>query len=62
MIREVDAFSLACNDDNTAKEIYNIIGISLRLPKEDKDPFVQHPRLLMDTIVYVIAITNASVS
>ena len=39
MIRQVDDFSLACDNEETAIEIYNIIGASLRLPKEDKDPF-----------------------
>ena len=39
MIRQVDDFSIACDNESTAKEIYNIIGSKLRLPKEDKDPF-----------------------
>ena len=39
MLRQVDDFSLACDDESTAIEIYGIIGAKLRLPKEEKDPF-----------------------
>ena len=39
MLRQVDDFAMACDNEETAKVIYNIIGASLRLPKEDKDPF-----------------------
>ena len=39
MFRQVDDFALACDKEDTAKEIYQLIGASLRLPKEDKDPF-----------------------
>ena len=39
MLRQVDDFALACDKEDTAKEIYQLIGASLRLPKEDKDPF-----------------------
>ena len=42
-IKQVDDFPMACNHEDTAKEIYNIIGASLRLPKEDKkDPFADY--------------------
>ena len=30
---------MACDKEETAKEIYDIIGASLQLPEEDKDPF-----------------------
>ena len=39
MLRQVDDFAMACDNEETAKEIYNIIGASFRLPKEDKDSF-----------------------
>ena len=39
MLRQVDDFALACNIEDTAKEIYGIIGKALRLPNETKDPF-----------------------
>lgn len=39
MLRQVDDFAIACNDECTAKEIYGIIGSKLRLPNEPKDPF-----------------------
>ena len=39
MIRQVDDFSIACDEESTAKEIYKTIGSKLRLPKENKDPF-----------------------
>ena len=38
MLRQVDDFAMTCDNEDTAKEIY-IIGASLRLPKENKDPF-----------------------
>lgn len=36
LLRQVDNFTLACNDENTAIEI---IGLKLKLPNEPKDPF-----------------------
>ena len=36
MLQQVDDFAMACDREETAKEIYYIIGASLRLPKEDK--------------------------
>ena len=45
MLRQVDDFAMACDNEDAAKEIYNIIGASLRLPKEDKDPFAYLGRL-----------------
>ena len=38
-LRQVDNFVMAWDKEETAKEIYNIIGASLRLHKEDKDLF-----------------------
>jgi len=39
LLRQVDDFALACNDESTAKAIYAEIGSRLKLPKEDKAPF-----------------------
>ena len=39
LLRQVDAFALACKEESTAKEIYDIISRSLRLEKEPCDPF-----------------------
>ena len=39
LLRQVDDFAFACNDEATAIEIYDIIGKQLRLPNENKDPF-----------------------
>ena len=39
LLRQVDDFALACDKEDTAKEIYSIIGSKLKLPKEPKDPF-----------------------
>jgi hypothetical protein len=39
LLRQVDDFALACNEEETAKEIYKIIGSKLKLPNEPKDPF-----------------------
>ena len=39
MLRQVDDFALACNDESTAKELYKMIGSRLRLLDETEDPF-----------------------
>ncbi|KAG7373304.1 reverse transcriptase RNA-dependent DNA polymerase [Nitzschia inconspicua] len=39
MLRQVDDFSIACDDESIAIEIYDIIGRKLQLPGEDKPPF-----------------------
>ena len=39
LLQQVDDFALACKEEATAKEIYDIIGRSLRLEKEPVDPF-----------------------
>ncbi|KAG7358173.1 reverse transcriptase RNA-dependent DNA polymerase [Nitzschia inconspicua] len=39
MLRQVDDFSIACDDESIAIEIYYIIGRELQLPGEDKPPF-----------------------
>ena len=39
VLHQVDNRTMACDNKDTTKEMYDIIGASLRLPKEDKDPF-----------------------
>ena len=39
LLRQVNNFALACKQESTAKESYNVIGRSLRLEKEPCDPF-----------------------
>ena len=47
MLRQVDNFALACNDEDTAKELYKQIGSRLRLLNETEDPFT-YPGLITD--------------
>ena len=39
VLRQVDDFALACKNESTAKEIYDIIGRRLKLPNESVVPF-----------------------
>ena len=39
MLRQVDDFALACNDEATAKDLYKQIGSRLKLLDETEDPF-----------------------
>ena len=39
MLRQVNDFALACNDEATAKELYKQIGSRLQLLNETEDPF-----------------------
>ena len=39
VLRQVNDFTLACDDKSTAIEMHNVTGAKPRSPKEDKDPF-----------------------
>lgn len=41
LCRQVDNFSIACSDPKIAEDIYNKIGLALKLPGEKSIPFVQ---------------------